>query len=302
MLPPRAQPIRLASLAAALVLALAGPARAQQDDEETPAPEPSAPAPSAPPPAPAPPAQPPPATPPAPAPAPAPKGPLNVTLDKSKVDLTEHHLELTASRNLVRVTLHVKGDSGAELAAVDRDLGSHPAGTPLVVAWTPSTDEAVARIEVFVWDADGYYKGFALTPWSISVPHEEVNFKTDSAVIADAEKPKLEASFAKVTEALGKHPEIQGVTLFIAGHTDTVGDAGYNLRLSRKRAEAIAQWFRQRGLRIAIGWEGFGEFALLVKTADNVDEPRNRRVDYILSVDEPVFKSTGTRPSWKRVP
>jgi outer membrane protein OmpA-like peptidoglycan-associated protein len=170
------------------------------------------------------------------------------------------------------------------------------------VSWTPIREEAVARIEVFVYDTAGYYKGVALTPWSVAVPHEEVNFKTDSADIADAEKPKLEASFTHVTEALAKHPEIRGVRLFIAGHTDTVGDADYNVRLSRARAQAIAKWFRQRGLRIGIGWEGFGESALLVKTADDVDEPRNRRVDYILSADEPTFKSTGAHPAWHAVP
>ncbi len=225
-----------------------------------------------------------------------------MAIDKAKVDLTGHHLELKASRDLVRVTIKVVGDSGGVLADESRDLGPHPAGTPLVVTWSPSSDETVARIEVFAYDVDGYYKGYALTPWSVAVPHEEVNFKTDSAEIADSEKPKLEASFAKVSEALAKHPEIQGVRLFIAGHTDTVGDAEYNVRLSRSRAQAIARWFRQRGLRIGIAWEGFGESALLVKTADNVDEPRNRRVDYILSVDEPVFKSSSSRPNWHGVP
>ena len=36
------------------------------------------------------------------------------------------------------------------------------------------------------------------------------------------------------------------------------------------------------------------------KTADNGDEPRNRRVDYILSIEEPVVRATGFRPSWER--
>jgi outer membrane protein OmpA-like peptidoglycan-associated protein len=224
-----------------------------------------------------------------------------MTIDKSKVDLTEHHLELRASRPLARVTLKVTGDSGSVLADVERELASYPSGKPLVVEWNPSSDEPVVRIEVFAYDMDGYYKGIALTPWSVSVPHEEVNFKTDSAQIDDPEKPKLEASYTKVTEALAKHADLH-VTLFIAGHTDTVGDASYNLGLSRRRAQSIATWFRQRGLKIAIGYEGFGESALAVKTADEVDEPRNRRVDYILAVDEPVFKSSGVRPSWHRVP
>ncbi|HLK37787.1 MAG TPA: OmpA family protein [Polyangiaceae bacterium] len=225
---------------------------------------------------------------------------LQIAIDKSKVDLALHHLEVKASHDLAKLTLKVTGESGATLADVTREFSSYPAGKALVVEWQPSSDEPVVRIEVFVYDQDGYYKGVALTPWTVTIPHEEVNFKHDSAAIEDSEKPKLEASFVKVTEALARHPEIH-VTLFIGGHTDTVGDAGYNLRLSRLRAQAIAKWFRQRGLKIPIAFEGFGESALLVKTADEVDEPRNRRVDYILSVDEPVYRSSGAHPAWKPI-
>jgi outer membrane protein OmpA-like peptidoglycan-associated protein len=224
---------------------------------------------------------------------------LQVDIDKSKVDLKEHHLELKASRAIVKVTLKVIGDSGTVLADDSHDV-SQAANTPLVVRWSPSSEEPVVRIEVFAYDAEGFFKGIAIVPWSVTIPHEEVNFKTDSSQIEDSEKPKLEASFQKVTEALDKHPTIH-VTLFIAGHTDTVGAADYNMNLSRSRAQAIAKWFRQRGLKIPIGFAGFGESALLVKTADEVDEPRNRRVDYILSVDQPVLKS-GANPGWARVP
>jgi outer membrane protein OmpA-like peptidoglycan-associated protein len=80
-----------------------------------------------------------------------------------------------------------------------------------------------------------------------------------------------------------------------------VGDGAYNMKLSRERARSIAGWFRKRGTHIPIAFEGFGETALAVSTADGVDEPRNRRVDYILSMDEPTMTTTGFRPAWKRV-
>ncbi len=233
---------------------------------------------------------------------PPPRAALRLDVDKAKVDLAGHRLEITPSNDLVRVTIKVVGDSGAVLALDEKALASHPARTPLVVRWTPSSDEAAARIDVAGYDADGSSYTVTLTPLSVTIPHEEVGFATDSAVIADAERPKLEASYAKVLELLAIHAEIQGVRLFVAGHTDTVGDAGYNLRLSRQRAQAIARWFRQRGLTLPIGWQGFGETALLVKTADNVDEPRNRRVDYFLSVAEPTVKTSGARATWNAVP
>jgi outer membrane protein OmpA-like peptidoglycan-associated protein len=225
---------------------------------------------------------------------------LDVVIDKTKVDLEEHRLEVRMNHVAAKVTIKVYDESGAVLADEEREFAGAPAGSPLVVGWSPSTDAPVGRIEVFGYDEDGAYKGIAITPWSVSIPHEEVNFRRDAAEIDELEKPKLEASFARVTEAVLRHKDLGKISLFIAGHTDSVGTPAYNLQLSRARAQAIAGWFRRRGLKLPIAYDGFGESALLVKTADEVDEPRNRRVDYILSIDEPAFTTSGFRPTWRR--
>lgn len=232
--------------------------------------------------------------------APAPISKLDVTIDKAKVDLKEHKLEVRMNHVAAKVTIKVFDDSGVVLADEEHPFAGAAAGTALIVTWSPSSDATVGRIEVFGYDEDGSYKGIAITPWTLSIPHEEVNFRRDSSDIDDSEKPKLEASFAKVAEAVAAHKDLGRIALFIAGHTDSVGAPAYNVQLSRARAQAIAGWFKKRGLRIPIAFEGFGESALLVKTGDEVDEPKNRRVDYILSIDEPVFKTSGFRPAWKR--
>jgi outer membrane protein OmpA-like peptidoglycan-associated protein len=226
---------------------------------------------------------------------------LALEIDKSKVDLKGHRLEARANRELARIEVKVLGDSGAVLAQQDLPFAGHPAGSVLEVTWTPSSEEVVARIELIAHDTQGNWVGVALIPWSVSIPHQDVTFKTASAEISDTEKAKLEASYTKVTEILAKHQDLGTITLFIAGHTDTVGRNEDNLRLSLRRAEAISTWFRKRGLTLPIAYEGFGESSLLVKTADNVDEPRNRRVDYILSLDVPNFKPTGFKPAWKKM-
>jgi len=133
----------------------------------------------------------------------------------------------------------------------------------------------------------------SLFPWSVYIPHEEVNFATGFGQHRPAETPKLQASLNQIADALAKHKNLGPIKLYIAGHTDTVGAAPYNLGLSRKRAQSIAGWFRKNGLRIPIAYEGFGEFALAVATPDNTDEPRNRRVDYILSVEESDAQGNG---------
>lgn len=229
--------------------------------------------------------------------------PPQIQIDKSKVDLAAHRLELRLSRPAARVQVKVLSDAGDLLADEDHDFTGHAAGSPLVVTWTPISAAPPARIELRASDTTGGFASVALFSWSVHIPHEEVVFKTDSAEIAESERPKLEASLQKINAALATHKDEFGrPTLFIAGHTDTVGGDGYNFKLSQARAQSIARWFRAHGLRIPVAYEGFGESAPAVRTADNTDEPRNRRADYILSVEEPTLRSTSAsfRPAWKR--
>jgi outer membrane protein OmpA-like peptidoglycan-associated protein len=229
--------------------------------------------------------------------APAKKPALVVSIDRSKVDLAGHSLEVKLSRAADKVALKAVGQSGAVLAEVEKSFGGAAPGTVLVMTWTPSSDEPIAKIEVWGYDTDGYYAGVAIIPWSLSVPHEEVNFETDSDVIRPTEVPKLEASFQKIKEAVAAHGDLGKITLFVVGHTDTVGTVDHNLTLSRRRARTIATWFKGRGITLPIAYEGMGKSVLLVKTADQVDEPRNRRVDYILALEPP--RIGGADVAWK---
>ena len=75
-----------------------------------------------------------------------------------------------------------------------------------------------------------------------------------------------------------------GVTrIEVNGFTDRSGPADYNMRLSTRRAEAVAAELVRRGVpRSEIVTRGFGEENNLVPTADGVREPQNRRVEVIL--------------------
>jgi outer membrane protein OmpA-like peptidoglycan-associated protein len=216
---------------------------------------------------------------------------LQITIDRAKVDLAGHKLEVKLSRPADKVRLKVIGQSGAVLAEVEKTFSGAAPGTALVISWRPSSEEVVAKIEVWGHDTAGYYAGMAVIPWKVSIPHEELNFETDSDVIRSGEVPKLEASLQKISDLSSKHKDLGQITLFVAGHTDSVGTPEHNLTLSRRRARSIAAWFRGRGLKIPIAYEGLGESAPLVKTADEVDEPRNRRADYILALEPPRLAS-----------
>lgn len=64
------------------------------------------------------------------------------------------------------------------------------------------------------------------------------------------------------------------------GHTDTVGTDSYNLALSKKRANAVRTELIHDGVGgNLIQTSGVGENELAVPTGQNVNEPRNRRVE-----------------------
>jgi outer membrane protein OmpA-like peptidoglycan-associated protein len=223
---------------------------------------------------------------------------LELTVDRARVDLDAHKLEVKLTRPACKVVLKVVGESGKVLAEDAQAFNGAPAGTTLAVAWSPAGAEPVMRIEVWGHDTDGNFTGVAISPWSVALAHEEVNFETDSDVVRPSEAPKLEASLGEINKILGKVQD-KKPSLFIKGHTDTVGPPEHNLELSRRRARSIATWLRAHGLKIAIAYEGFGEHTPLVKTPDETAEPRNRRIDYFLSFDPPALPTGSVAFSWK---
>jgi outer membrane protein OmpA-like peptidoglycan-associated protein len=66
----------------------------------------------------------------------------------------------------------------------------------------------------------------------------------------------------------------------VIGHTDTTGTPQSNAELGLRRANAVRALLVQAGLSpSAIDVRSHGEGELLVPTADNVFEPKNRRVE-----------------------
>ncbi|MGH8622218.1 MAG: OmpA family protein, partial [Burkholderiales bacterium] len=98
-------------------------------------------------------------------------------------------------------------------------------------------------------------------------------FLGDSDEYTAESKDAFEKVFAEV--ARRKVAEIA-----VIGHTDRVGPVEYNDTLSLKRAERVRRDFVDRGIPTsAIHVAGRGEREPIVPTADDVSEPRNRRVE-----------------------
>lgn len=90
----------------------------------------------------------------------------------------------------------------------------------------------------------------------------------DRRVIAQAAEDFRETGSSRVT---------------VTGYTDTSGSPSYNLELSQRRAEVVADELERNGVPATdIVTIGRGEENLLVATADGVREPRNRRVEIVV--------------------
>jgi outer membrane protein OmpA-like peptidoglycan-associated protein len=133
------------------------------------------------------------------------------------------------------------------------------------------------------------------------VPHEEVSFPTGSSAIPPAEEPKLDKSLAAVVQAIHRSGQFADLHLYVVGHTDTVGNDETNQKLSEARARSIANFFRTHGVHIPIYYDGLGAHALAVPTADQVDEPKNRRAEYIIAITDPAIAHATGPCRWKKL-
>lgn len=105
-----------------------------------------------------------------------------------------------------------------------------------------------------------------------------VLFATNSAELTPQARRVLDELGRALTSA-----DLSPYRFRIEGHTDTTGSADYNMLLSERRAQAVRDYLVQRfGIsRTRLETIGLGQTSLAVPTADNVDEPRNRRVHIV---------------------
>ncbi|HEX4894839.1 MAG TPA: OmpA family protein [Solimonas sp.] len=177
---------------------------------------------------------------------------------------------------------------GAVLGAVAGNQVSHARGAPIVGAVVGAIaggavgnymDKQAAELEREL-AAEAARKELNITRLSGDALKiglaSDVSFDLGSAQL----RPEALNTYTKIANILKDYDQ---TVIHIVGHTDSSGSASFNQELSQNRASTVASYLGGQGVPGSrIRQEGRGERELLVRTADGVKEPRNRRVDIVI--------------------
>lgn len=101
----------------------------------------------------------------------------------------------------------------------------------------------------------------------------EVLFDFNSSALRSASR----SSLREMSDVFQKYPD---TTIRVEGHTDSVGSASYNERLSERRADSVARYLETLGVRSSrIDAIGFGESQPRASNSTASGRQLNRRVE-----------------------
>ncbi len=169
-------------------------------------------------------------------------------------------------------------------------LPAEPSGAPQVAApaATPGAAPAPGTASASTGSGEAPVRRVAATtrdtsrettaPEGVAAVSLTVNFPLGSATLT----PEAERALAPLGRALASR-DLASYRFRIEGHTDTVGDTLLNRTLSERRAISVRNHLEARYGVSPNRLEaiGFGDKQLLVDTAPQVNEPRNRRVQVL---------------------
>jgi peptidoglycan-associated lipoprotein len=150
-----------------------------------------------------------------------------------------------------------------------------PAGTTLLGEASEGAEIGGRPGKTFTVDPQRLERDFGAA--LASAPRKPVSFYLYFSQGGTELTPASAAEIPKFFDEIKQRP---APDISVIGHTDTVGSAQDNERLSLDRAKATAELLKKNLPQVInITIDSHGEKNLLVPTPDNTAEPRNRRVE-----------------------
>jgi OOP family OmpA-OmpF porin len=104
-----------------------------------------------------------------------------------------------------------------------------------------------------------------------------INFAFDSAKLDKASETIID----RAVQNLKRNPNM---SVLIEGHTDSIGDADYNMGLSVRRAQSVKDYIVSQGIaKERLSKKGFGESQPLESNETEAGRAQNRRVEFVVT-------------------
>ena len=117
-------------------------------------------------------------------------------------------------------------------------------------------------------------------------PPKVITIALDSSVMFDTGKSTIKPEARQVLEeAAQRIRKFEGASVLVSGHTDNVGSAASNQKLSAERAAAVQEYLVAQG-GVAAGslrTQGFGASQPVADNGTEAGRARNRRVDVVIT-------------------
>ena len=105
----------------------------------------------------------------------------------------------------------------------------------------------------------------------------------------------------EVVDIMLKNPQVKKVR--VEGHTDNVGDADYNRRLSQSRAQAVISYIAEHGVDPSrLDAVGYGEDKPLATNKTNKGRAQNRRVEFNIVDDNQAANDSAAQDQATQIP
>ncbi|MCS7249507.1 MAG: OmpA family protein [candidate division WOR-3 bacterium] len=154
-----------------------------------------------------------------------------------------------------------------------------PVGTYTAIV---SSEGYIAQTSPIIVEKDkAQEKNFYLVKKGMVITLRGIYFDFNKATIKKESYPTLDSA----AQILKDNPKI---IVEIQGHTDNIGDAEYNKKLSLRRAQAVVNYFVQKhGIDIRrLRATGYGEEKPIADNATEEGRALNRRVEFVIIKEE----------------
>ncbi|HSK22831.1 MAG TPA: OmpA family protein [Egicoccus sp.] len=174
--------------------------------------------------------------------------------------------------------------------AVAEDVGEQREAVPAEAStWTiEALDAPQSTAEVRVAEIIVEFDGRVTAEGTVLTLEEPILFDFDSDQLRDGAREPLD----DIAEVLAFYPD---APVQVIGHTDDQGSADYNLDLSQRRADVVADALRERGIPVdRLTAEGRGLTEPVAPNDSDEGRAQNRRVEVlIVGVEPPESGGTG---------